>query len=605
MAKIDDTWAEAGHRDLTGFGRKCPPSKLPAMAAAVRRVQNLGGYDDADAAVQDEFHECLRTWRRIKTSGARSREAVSRFVYRCDAQCTRDWSRTLAADVLSMFPVEDKKMRRSALLRLQLDYVEHPAAVPEGVVLSIPDQDAAEGAVPHTSSVYFVVVSKHVARQHRAPGRDTAHHRKMECQVSVQKLTPCRPPGAGDHPGRIYLVHDGTPRVVDLLDWAPWSSITTSLSKWTRSAGGEGVDGFRVVQDAGVVAVAAEWKDPTVPAWTLLRALADAGWDYAPPPDEGHTAVSARSFTSKDPVADKCYLRCLLGLPDLLTAAFPVLKAGQQARYYQCLLSGLPPESVPLGLPAAGYKALLASAADVDAVDPAASDEDEDVAALQDMPGAGGGLLLDLPVVGRGRAADGHHCRKRARQGGRVQTPRPPLLSGLSDALASIWTHLDAARRPVEALPLCDADAAAAPPTSVLAAVEDVPTGASSSSQGAHVSPSPAAAVFRAQVEGVDVQQETWGVHGRPGSYQRLKVQCPWHKKCRMTRSFSSKFGRDSGLGDLEPYAYLGRWLQAAADYDGGKAHQGFKPSVVEVQAYARGTMAAAPAADAAPLADA
>ena len=139
--------------------------------------------------------------------------------------------------------------------------------------------------------------------------------------------------------------------------------------------------------------------------------------------------------------------------------------AGIRAHYYQCLLSGLPPEYVPLGLPAAAYKALLARA---DVAADAGSDEDVDVDAIQDMPSMG--LLLDRPMVGRSREGDGQPCAKSAGRGARADVPQSQVLSGLSDVMAAIWENLGCRRRSVESLPLCDADVVAVQPDSVVAA---------------------------------------------------------------------------------------------------------------------------------------
>ena len=62
----------------------------------------------------------------------------------------------------------------------------------------------------------------------------------------------------------------------------------------------------------------------------------------------------------------------------------------------------------------------------------------------------------------------------------------------------------------------------------------------------------------RLLVEGMELAYEPHGVCGQPGSYRRLRARCPHHTECAKPRVFSEALGRKSGLGDDEPYAYLG-----------------------------------------------
>ena len=84
----------------------------------------------------------------------------------------------------------------------------------------------------------------------------------------------------------------------------------------------------------------------------------------------------------------------------------------------------------------------------------------------------------------------------------------------------------------------------------------------------------------------------------RPGSYRRMKVEkCPVHGEgCHKTRTFSAKFAAASGLGEEEPFAYLGCWLSLGEDRDQFPDAQSHKtgwpnkkgPSVEEVKTCAR-----------------
>ena len=99
---------------------------------------------------------------------------------------------------------------------------------------------------------------------------------------------------------------------------------------------------------------------------------------------------------------------------------------------------------------------------------------------------------------------------------------------------------------------------------------------------------------FFAILEGVQVRQDGFGVLGQPGTYRRLVVKCPHHGSksslCGSSRKFDLKDKKvlASGLGDLEPYAFLGCWLAKASDYASKKEHGQYRPTVAETQAYAR-----------------
>ena len=72
-------------------------------------------------------------------------------------------------------------------------------------------------------------------------------------------------------------------------------------------------------------------------------------------------------------------------------------------------------------------------------------------------------------------------------------------------------------------------------------------------------------------------------------------LECPTHgKACQKTRVFSEQLAGPSGLGEDEPFAFLGCWLRMGEDRDrfpDAKSHgSGWRkgPSVEEVKAYAK-----------------
>ena len=104
--------------------------------------------------------------------------------------------------------------------------------------------------------------------------------------------------------------------------------------------------------------VLCDWKDASVPAWTVLQALVDGGWRPGQAPEE-HTVTSVRAWgVLKDAVASKSYLRCLLGLQELVGEGEGALAVRQLVSYYDYVLERGTVVGVDADLPAAAYRAL-------------------------------------------------------------------------------------------------------------------------------------------------------------------------------------------------------------------------------------------------------
>ena len=91
-------------------------------------------------------------------------------------------------------------------------------------------------------------------------------------------------------------------------------------------------------------------------------------------------------------------------------------------------------------------------------------------------------------------------------------------------------------------------------------------------------------------LEGSTATYEKRGVRGILGSYERLRTNCKVHgAKCKASRTFSAKFAEESGLDEsLEPFAFLGLWLQSASLYPDRTGHSAWRPEAHEVAAYAK-----------------
>ena len=104
---------------------------------------------------------------------------------------------------------------------------------------------------------------------------------------------------------------------------------------------------------------------------------------------------------------------------------------------------------------------------------------------------------------------------------------------------------------------------------------------------GASVPPLPSPPVVR--VEDHIVQTDGHGGLDRPGSYRRVEVGCSFHEGCEAQRSFSEKLASESGLGDQEPYTFLGVWLRKGRDCETAGEHMEYRAKIKasDLRAYA------------------
>ena len=91
-------------------------------------------------------------------------------------------------------------------------------------------------------------------------------------------------------------------------------------------------------------------------------------------------------------------------------------------------------------------------------------------------------------------------------------------------------------------------------------------------------------------LEGCNIYKETHLEPGQPGHYVRLVAECMFrgcgHENCERKRSISASTTKV--IGEKEPFAFLGCWLEAAVMYDNREAHMKHQPSKKDIEAYAR-----------------
>ena len=335
--------------------------------------------------------------------------------------------------------------------------------------------------------------------------------------------------------------------------------------------------------------VLSDWTDACVPAWTVLQALLGSGWLPGEVPKQ-HTVKSVRIWgVLTDAVASKSYLRCLLALQELLGDADATLAVGQLKCYYDCVLARRSVVGVSAGLKAVEYKALQQSEhGPDDAGELAASSgmlEDCDVGVPCVVPPRRLALQDQKRVRGPPAGADEPAAKRRAVKPKKEVRPEDDWVSLLGLPAPSVEESAEQLALP-------------APPA------QDVSAGSSGgvSEGGALVVLEPPAEppALGAAVASARAGEERWvenhlilnpgsGVLGRPGCYRLYHVNCKEHAKCRAQRSISARFGGETGLGEEEPFAFLGVWLRDRGKFSTAAAHKAYRKEIksADVQAYA------------------
>ena len=599
LCKLDDTWPEAVHRDVSTASSRASPAKVPFLASSLRLSQNIAMYDKLSEQGQIFFQRCLGRWRAMahpnperarqltQPRGRTSRDAIE-DIYRCGRASLRNWGAELGQKLQPFLP-ESLPARASLLTRLKVDYLTHVVSI--GEVHSLPADESqvdapgtAQVAVvpfverPASKSHFFVVVDPDVRRKRQLKTASWLAQQAMGWPVSLQRLTywgsQAMPEGARERVATL-VYRDGFPEVVDALAFASWPAWKGGLKRWSSSP--SSIPGCECLSDAQEVGqLEWDWRAGAAPTLAILDKLASDGWEIGQPP-AAHTADTSKHTKVKDPLARKAHLTCLVLLGDLRAQGLNGLSSGQPQKYYACVLLSDRPADIPVGLRASDYKSLLDADGQLDRW------EGVQQPALQDQDAAGVLAITDKDsddgvIVHRGRhgAADYSDCPSGVSRPARKRVRTTDHWSQLS------WPQGElAAAAPASASSrsLPDGEDIAG---SALALVPIESTAASSTG----------GALLRSVVEGCEVFEERHGVVGCPGYYHRLVVKCPHHvsqlgRPCRKTRVFGCREGRKTGLGDLEPYAFLAAWLAGHASVASAVDHKKWSPGPDVVKEYA------------------
>ena len=93
------------------------------------------------------------------------------------------------------------------------------------------------------------------------------------------------------------------------------------------------------------------------------------------------------------------------------------------------------------------------------------------------------------------------------------------------------------------------------------------------------------------QICGSDLYLEEWLSPGEPGHYRRYEIECrcgshDTDRPCKKRRNIGH--AQTKVLGDVEPKAFLGAWLELGSDKVTRENHRGFHPTMKDIRDFAR-----------------
>ena len=142
MCKLDDTWAEAAHRDVIGHAKRAPASRMANIAASQMLEQHLKMEDGLQGSALGHFHKAFRCWkaivqrpakaararklqpRRMKDSGADAHiyrfDGAARFSWRAALGSTQEGEPLLKSDV--MHRMQEEWLRELVVVGAGLEF---------------------------------------------------------------------------------------------------------------------------------------------------------------------------------------------------------------------------------------------------------------------------------------------------------------------------------------------------------------------------------------------------------------------------------------------------------------------------------------------------
>ena len=584
LCLTDETCVEAIHRDVSKEGKRVTRRTFPEMGASLRMKQNLSELDEKGPLYTDlvtmHFSKLSVIARKDPSAQDRAQgvrglslNSLTQFVYLCGPDKFVEFG-VFNEQMASFFQGLGLKQQKcnSLLDRCRLDHLR--ALTDKWTLYSVPVvRNEVLQKLGQTNHTYeqavtmirdgtvgmeiFQVIQTDLQQKKIAKGTLKEQLKGMTMPVQLQRYAT-----VGED--RALLRPEGEPEVVDFFSITSWPILRCSLTKWTMQEADD--VGLLRVNDPELIKGYAPLESRRISALSCIEQLLSRGWvfDKMDVPSV-HTLETPKRFHGQDPLRSKWYFQCLVHLDHLMQRPdFEGLKAKAAVAYYKSCLFGTKKQDH--GKPN--------------------SDKEDDVASLDGEEHSDSSESENSVV--------NHEERPRKTQ--RRMNPAEPgavdLLDVVKDAL---FFHLE--------------EAAVEDPVQSLSAPGPVVQigGSSSSTSTSNQTPAPTQAldplpgfggdddgdgqfgppqmILPLSLEGISVRLEKQRLIQH---YDRIMVYCNRRhehtKKCEKKRNTGAD--QTNNFGPIEPYAYLGVWLERSGEYTSKADHMLWKPDVADVEDY-------------------
>ena len=603
---VDDTWAEAIHRDVSTQAKRFTCVSFPFQAATLRLQQNLDLVASLDANEAQLFANMFSNWKAVGQPNPRlalklvkprrSGRSVLESVYRHGRASIKDWAADPALRAVAPLLPDDPVTKLKFLDKLKADWlsmVMKKGCVYSAAILSdhyiideameLPLCDAGQRLISAASGfVVFEVIDNAVRHKKQLKTIAWAEQRKMAVPVSIQAFAPANGQAILQDGDEYFC--DGYPIVRDALQIAPWPVLRSTLRRHQIGQASRA----HCVQLTGATLINSDswdWRG-SVPVIVSLERLADLEWSLCPKArsvTSFDATTSPKLFYVKDYFARRTFLQCLVLLPELMDAGLVSLPAGQPGKYYACVLQANQPGAVPCGQPAAFYAKLAKGGQAGENAGAEGALEDSSEAAGSDEDQVFGSFVSAIVAKPNAKAKEKRSADDQISAGSAVWPSRkrvrsqPSALDGqlqsqqadgfAQEAQGQLVESPDAASvdRPAPAFAGGAASGSASAEAAVVSAPDDEPA-------------------VPIVLEGVELRYQRSGVLGQPQAFRRWSAKCNVHAKCTLTRNIGVKTTKN--FGPDEPIAYVGAWLASANLFPSAAEHAQHKPSIADVEKY-------------------
>ena len=594
LCLTDETCVEAVHRDVSREGKRVTRRTFPEMGASLRMKQNLSELDELgplyEGLVTMHFSKLSVIARKDPSAQERAQcvrslslNSLSHFVYLCGPDKFVEFG-VFNQQMVSFFQGLGLKQQQcnSLLTRFRLDHLR--ALTDKWTLYSVPivrsevlqKLGQTNHAYEHALTMIrdgtvgmdiFQVIQIDLQHKKIAKGTLKDQIKGMTMPVQLQRYAAVGEDGA-------LLRPEGEPEVVDFFSITSWPILRCSLTKWTMQEADD--VGLLRVNDPELIKGYAPLESRCISALSCIEQLLSRGWvfDKVDVPSV-HTLETPQRFHGQDPLRSKWYFQCLVHLDHLMARpSFEGLNAKAPVAYYKGCLFGTKKQDH--GKPNSDKEDDVASLDGEEHSDSSESDnsgvnhEERPRKTQRRMNPAEPGAVDLLDVV---QEALFFHLEEAAVEDlvQSLSAPGPVAQIGGSSSSTSTPNHA-----PAPGLHLTQADG------TLTQSLDPLPRSGGDDDGDSQFGPPQM--ILPISVEGMTVRLEKQrGIQ----KYDRIMVWCNRRhehtKKCEKKRNTGDS--QTINFGPIEPYAYLGVWLERSGEYT-SENHKPWCPEIPDVEDY-------------------